>query len=264
VKRALENKERRIKKMKLLVLSDLHLGLQTPFKFSGNSGADIVILAGDIDVGVKGVKWAVENIPDVPVIYVLGNHEFYGNDYPDLIDKAREAAVGTNVNILENEMFEHEDVVFFGATLWTDFNLLGDPVLSGLVSKSRISDFGSINFKPEGAKIRPNNMIEIHRGTIRFLKERLNENIGKKVVMVTHHAPSMISIDDIYKKDHTSAVFASSLESFIENYEPELWIHGHVHHFCDYNISKTRIYCNPRGYNAESNYNNYSGRVIEI
>jgi hypothetical protein len=39
--------------------------------------ADVLVLAGDVHLGDKGLSWALEAIPkDLPVIYVLGNHEF--------------------------------------------------------------------------------------------------------------------------------------------------------------------------------------------
>jgi hypothetical protein len=60
----------------------------------------------------------------------LGNHEFYGQKIPKLIDEIKEVAQGSNVHVLENQSVEIGDVVFLGATLWTDFRLNGDPVVS--------------------------------------------------------------------------------------------------------------------------------------
>ncbi|GAB1537707.1 hypothetical protein NUACC21_03600 [Scytonema sp. NUACC21] len=69
--------------MKIQILSDLHLEFQ-PFHIP-HTDADVFVLAGDINLGKKGVAWAVENIPSKPVIYVLGNHEYYGAAYPKLV-----------------------------------------------------------------------------------------------------------------------------------------------------------------------------------
>ena len=61
--------------MKIQVLSDLHIEFEA---FNVNTdNADLVVLAGDIHVDNRGVLWALENIKDKPVLYVLGNHEFY-------------------------------------------------------------------------------------------------------------------------------------------------------------------------------------------
>jgi hypothetical protein len=37
-----------------------------------------VILADDIHIGQKGIDWAKANFQDKPLIYVFGNHEYYG------------------------------------------------------------------------------------------------------------------------------------------------------------------------------------------
>lgn len=110
--------------MRLRILSDLHREFghvnlpEVP--------ADVVVLAGDIDRGTKGVAWARQAFPGVPVLYVAGNHEHYGERIGRLHEKLREAAGGSNVVILENQMYELCGYRFFGATLWTDFALLGD------------------------------------------------------------------------------------------------------------------------------------------
>jgi predicted phosphodiesterase len=61
--------------MRIRVLSDLHLEFRewNPPK----ADADVVVLAGDIHVGVKGIEWARRSFPAIPIVYVPGNHEFY-------------------------------------------------------------------------------------------------------------------------------------------------------------------------------------------
>jgi Icc-related predicted phosphoesterase len=54
-----------------------------------------------------------------------------------------------------------------------------------------------------------------------------------------------------YANDPLNPAFASRLESLIEEYQPALWIHGHTHDPCDYELFRTRIVCNPRGYPGE-------------
>lgn len=60
--------------MKIQVLNDLHQ--EFGFMDLSFEGADLVILAGDINLGTKGIEWIKSTITDVPVIYVLGNHEY--------------------------------------------------------------------------------------------------------------------------------------------------------------------------------------------
>ena len=79
--------------MKIQVLCDLHVEFGD-FDLP-DVGADLVILAGDTHVKDKGLKWVLDQGFKVPVIYVLGNHEFYRDKFPGLIDKLkRNAASG--------------------------------------------------------------------------------------------------------------------------------------------------------------------------
>lgn len=119
--------------MKLHILSDVHLEFgKWPRSHDVNSlGADVTILAGDIGVGFEGIQWAFSI--DRPVIYIMGNHEFYGQRRMlELWRKAREKVADTHVHLLENEVVFIADpasadrrVRFLGATLWTDFCAIG-------------------------------------------------------------------------------------------------------------------------------------------
>ena len=101
--------------MRLHILSDLHLEFE-PFTPPA-VGADAVILAGDVSTGRNGLKWALKNFADLPVIYVLGNHEFYGQKLQKLIAELKEMAQGTNVHLLENESCTIGEVTFLGDSL---------------------------------------------------------------------------------------------------------------------------------------------------
>ena len=86
--------------MRLHILSDLHLEFE-PFT-PPHVEVEAVILAGDVSTGRNGLKWALKTFPDRPVIYVLGNHEFYGQKLQKLIKELQELADGTNIHLLEN------------------------------------------------------------------------------------------------------------------------------------------------------------------
>jgi predicted phosphodiesterase len=124
--------------MRLHILSDLHLEFE-PFT-PPVVEAEVVILAGDVSTGRNGLKWALKTFPDRPVIYVLGNHEFYGQKLQKLIKELQELADGTNIHLLENGSCCIGDVVFLGATLWTDFALNGNPVVSEVVAQTSMND----------------------------------------------------------------------------------------------------------------------------
>ena len=48
---------------------------------------------------------------------------------------------------------------------------------------------------------------------------------------------------------------------------PRLWLHGHVHHSCDYQVGATRVVANPRGYAPKGVVENAQfapGLLIEV
>lgn len=92
--------------MRIRVLSDLHREFG-PVDLP-DVAADVVVLAGDIDRGTKGVTWARQKFPDVPVLYVAGNHEHYDERIGRLHEKLREAAAGSNVRIQKHHVVGHQ------------------------------------------------------------------------------------------------------------------------------------------------------------
>src|SRR3954452_19421772 len=110
--------------MRLHIFSDLHAGLR-PFD-PPEVDADVLVLPGDVDVGVDGIALAREWARGRPTLYVAGNHEFYGEGIPRHLGKMAEAAAGSTVELLENRVVVIGGVRFLGCTLWTDFDLFGE------------------------------------------------------------------------------------------------------------------------------------------
>jgi len=248
--------------MRLHILSDLHLEFEsfTPPTVE----ADAIILAGDVSPGHEGLKWALKTFPDRPVIYVLGNHEFYGEELQKLIAELQEMARGTNVHLLENQSCTIGDVVFLGATLWTDFALNGDPVLSEAVANMRMNDYRRIRTSAPDGQLKPSDTLRLHMESRRWLKDQSFARNGHKVAVVTHHAPSRESIPSTLEGDPCNPAFASDLNSFIVESEAQLWVHGHIHYCWDYTLGKTRVLANPRGYPTESRKGFDPGLVVEV
>lgn len=86
--------------MRIRLYSDLHLEFG-PFDPPSSEDVDVVILAGDIDVKGRGIPFA-KRFP-CPVVYVPGNHEYYGCAIPRLTEKLKEAAKSSNVHVLEGD-----------------------------------------------------------------------------------------------------------------------------------------------------------------
>ncbi len=247
--------------MKLHVLSDLHTEF-ADFSPPGTD-ADVVVLAGDIGVGSDGIEWAARRFSEVPVIYVPGNHEFYDHDI-GLTDELKVAAPA-NIHVLNNDTLELDGVQFVGSTLWTDFKLYGEGEAWSARQRAKrlIEDFASItNGKPQ---FTPEDSVAVHETSKAWLVAELEREFDGPTVVVTHHLPAPTSVAERYASDPLNPAFASRLESVIEKYRPELWIHGHTHVPCDYELFDTRIVCNPRGYPGENRSSEFrDGLVISV
>lgn len=266
--------------MKLSIHSDLHL------EFSdveiSSVGADVLILSGDIllagcladfphdyDNTIIVSKRQVQAIrfrdflrycsEDFKhVIYVAGNHEFYHYRWHNTLNVLRdECDRYSNVHFLENNTFELDDVLFVGATLWSDFNKSDPLSMLTCAGPTGLNDFQIIKNESRAfKKIKPDDVIQRHCRTLDYFDTVIsNASPTKKIVVVGHHAPTMNSISEEYKDDiYMNGAYASDLSNFILNHQNIcLWTHGHVHTAFDYYIGNTRVVCNPRGY-VSANY----------
>jgi Icc-related predicted phosphoesterase len=87
---------------------------------------------------------------------------------------------------------------------------------------------------------------------VNWLTSTLPQYADRKVVVITHHAPSFNSITEEYRRPssyHGNGGYASELSEFILDHpQIKVWGHGHVHSRHDYTIGTTRVLANPRGY----------------
>lgn len=209
--------------MKLLVLSDLHLEfgrLSTVIDGRGiEEGADVVVLAGDIAEGERGIRWARETSISNEIIYVAGNHEFYSHGFEALIDRMREVARQMDVHFLERDEVTISGVRFLGTTLWTNFELYGSQAVAMHFGGKRMNDFQYIktfrgfarqadggialrNFKPEDAR-------HEHDLSVARLNAELANGDPARTVVVTHHAPSRQSLHPRFDGDDLSPCYIS-------------------------------------------------------
>jgi predicted phosphodiesterase len=242
--------------MRLLILSDLHLELwreHAPRFDPAASKPDIVVLAGDISKGGKAVTWAAEAFPEIPVLYVHGNHEPYGGTIQGAHRETREAcAQHANVHFLQCGEYIQDNVRFLGCTLWTDFQLFEGKRFSAMIeAQHAMNDYRLIRDQADYRKLRPTDTAALHAKQKSWLMQKLAEpSFGRRTVVVTHMAPSFESVAPQYASDLTSAAFASNLDQWVER--SDLWIHGHMHSSFDYKIGKCRVVCNPLGYRGRS------------
>lgn len=233
--------------MKLGVLSDLHLPNRGTLPHPAQA-ADVVVLAGDIGVGLQGVAWA-KSVFGCPVVYVCGNHEYYGHDMDALETQLQEYVSGTGIAVLNNSATVIEGVRFVGATLWTDFRLYGTPAVSARLAHLGMNDYRVIG--KDGGALMPTDTAVLHQLSRAYLERTLAEPFDGPTVVVTHHAPSLRSVAPRFKDDPYTPCFASNLETLVASSGAALWIHGHAHDSADYVLGTTRVIANPRGYRGE-------------
>lgn len=245
--------------MKVQIISDLH----QEFGFSDLdfSTADVIIFAGDINIQTKGIEWMLDNFSNQEVLYILGNHEYYKGSYPRTLHKIKNLAQGTNIHVLENESIEINEVTFHGTTLWTDFQLLGNPRTFGMICQEKMNDYKKIRRDPSYSKMRSIDTFHIHQKSVQWLKDSLKNSKSEKDIVITHHAPSLQSVPEKHIDDPISSAYASNLDQFIKEYQPDYWIHGHMHTPVSYEIEKTKVICNPHGYTDEK-YNGFDRQLI--
>ncbi|WP_261997603.1 metallophosphoesterase [Stenotrophomonas sp. Ste96] len=248
--------------MRILILSDLHHEawrdaprqakelLATTQPDLAVSQPDVVVLAGDIDVADRAVAWADQTFPSLPVIYVHGNHEAYGQKLDTLKGRIAEACSATgHIHFLDKRELVIGNVRFLGATLWTDFQLLSPegPQEAMQAAAAGMNDYRKIRLASAGyRKIRPLDVAQWHWEDRTWLEARLAKPFSGSTVVVTHMGPSAQSIPGRYKDQLLSAAYASNLDSLVV--KSDLWVHGHIHDSMDYTLGNARVVCNPLGY----------------
>lgn len=270
--------------MRAWIISDLHY---SPMDALGGAplhvpDADICICAGDISDAVStSVAFLRRDIErHMPVILVLGNHDYYNSSIDFALERARREIEGTRIHLLENQSIEMAGCRFIGATLWTDFAVAigGDEHIPpderrakafGLVP-SQMPDFSCIYRSDarrpgENGLITVREILERHIASRSFIDRELEKPFAGRTIVVTHHAPLTESFDARFYGDVTNAAFGSDLSDLIARRRPSVWIHGHIHRFRDYMTDKTRVICNPRGYGRERDMNGFrSGFVVDL
>ncbi|MBI1201936.1 MAG: metallophosphoesterase [Rhodopseudomonas sp.] len=243
--------------MKVQIFSDLHADVARPQPIAVAPDVDAVIVAGDTCEGAEsGFARLRKNLPmQIPIIAVLGNHEFYRRCWSDELALARAAAPLYGIHLLENDTVVMGNVRFVGASLWTDYALFGEHNLprAMLVAGGGLNDHKRIKWsKQPWRRFRPQEALLLHKRSRTFIETTLAAPFDGATVVVTHHAPHPGSIHSRYKSDLLTAAYVSDLAALIEAGRPHLWVHGHVHESFDYMVGATRVVCNPHGYGTEN------------
>jgi hypothetical protein len=208
--------------MKIALVSDVHLEFGD-LDFENDSGADVLILGGDICVATDmaqrdpyntmGSEYRSNRFHDFfqrcsdrfpHVIFVVGNHEHYHGDFAKTVPHFKDVlGYLPNLHILEKETFVLDDITFIGGTLWTDMNKRDNRTLHDI--SRMMNDFRCVD---------NTNKIEDHRGwpgrftttdaandhdaMVAFIDQTIAANPTGRYVVVGHHSPSKLSTHPRY------------------------------------------------------------------
>ena len=231
--------------MRLQLLSDLHLESER-FDPVPAPGAEVLVLAGDIDAGWGALErfraWPA------PVLFVAGNHEFDRREVTTAKSELRQRCADLGLTLLERD-----GVVlrFLGTTRWCDFDLFGadrrDKAMraAGYFVRIMQSTCNGLPFDPAAVR---DEALACRAWLERELR-RPADGVWDASVVVTHYAPSVRSNDPRYGEQPTTASFCNADDDLLPF--AALWLHGHLHHRNDYLVphdgGATRVVCNARG-----------------
>lgn len=207
--------------MKLRIFSDLHIEF-SPFELASTE-ADVVILAGDIDIKSRGVNWANDTF-QCPVIYACGNHEFYGGHIDHTLRKMKEAAA-PHVHVLENETLILDKTRFLVTTAWTDYSSTGDVVASKRAAWECMNDFAVIRADEGYRRLSPDDLIAKSKAAFAWLTQELEKPFDGQTVVVTHHAPVLDYVGDTLP-ENLIAAYANDWPELLD--KADLWVYGHT------------------------------------
>jgi predicted phosphodiesterase len=241
--------------MRIQLLSDMHLDHSRDWgdafvESLDFSDADVVVLAGDVanaPVFYRGLVKVAQKAAPKPLVYVLGNHEYYGSDR--LAVRNQLAHLPANVHWLDYNSVTIDGVTFLGGTGWFDQRKI-DPMM-----ELNFSDFHYI------AGLRQWVYVE-HAAYRKFLAQQALRAFEGKRVLVTHHAPSYKAVLPRWQRSTINDFFYVDCEAEITKLRPDLVLHGHMHSGLDYQIGTTRVVCNPRGYPGERQDMPFDPRLI--
>ena len=232
--------------MKIQFFSDIHLEDGEVDFVLGD--CDVLVICGDLGVGMAAITWLDETLVDVkvPIIYVPGNHEFYYHNLYEMLAIFEARCHEMGIDFLYNKSVVINGVLFCGTTLWTDFNLHNRQHNKMIIAPDQMTDYLTVD--GNDGKLTPSEVLVEHQKAVAFLDEALGSRPeGQQAVVVTHHAPHKLSLGEDHD-NRFAPYYASNLERLILEHEPELWLHGHIHKSVQYFIGEeTLVMSNPRG-----------------
>ena len=164
-----------------------------------------------------------------------------------------------NVHYYQNKVVRIDNVEFILSTLWSHIR----PEDEYFVHRG-MNDFRQILYN--GRRFTPTDFNAEHEKCLDFIKQSVTESTAKRIVVITHHLPSMAVVAREHKGSLLNSAFATELGNFIADSRIDAWIFGHSHANEEAIIGNTRLVCNQLGYvYYNENLAGFDGkRFIEI
>jgi len=239
--------------------SDLHIDeWATGTNFFGfiTPSAPILVLAGDICPVIHPfydafIKWASANW--YLVIVVAGNHEYYGLQTMESVDRRLYDISKQYNNVIYLQHGAHYVVpgtrlCFIGATYWSAI----DPSIWNIAVEKK-GDCKNIYDAP-ARRAHPSALSAIHSRHRALIASAIGNLAfrGLTLIVVTHHMPTEELLEPEYREEMWRSFYASADDDMLV---PQIaaWICGHGHRATTYRApSGCLVVMNARGYNSEA------------
>lgn len=280
--------------MKIGYMSDLHLEFRHPHPklLEPCEKGDVLIVAGDLSTAAycrnsrmdadgrshrKLIDKVRANIFDQYdlVLYVLGNHEHYNWVFGNTKQTLEEFHAGTNVKILDNSWVRHGGKIFIGATLWSDY--MKNSPISKNDCQWGMNDYKIIyRVDPytmsytdrrdvSAGCITPDFLLQEHDFSKRFIEHTANHFKDENLVVVTHHGPTMRSLNREHSGNGLDGAYCSDLSDLILGcHNIREWFHGHTHFSTEYMVGDCCVRANQCGYYFEQCFKDFEIKQVEI
>lgn len=251
--------------MKIQYASDLHLEFPENYEYIKKNPikpiGEILILAGDIIpfeivyVAREFFNYVSKNFKQV--YWLPGNHEYYGYDLALKTGRINEKVLQLdNVTLINNESIFYDDYRLIFSILWSYIKVENE-----IYIKKCLNDFRLITFKKQKLTVETYN--QNHLECCHFLQKEVSQIFEGKTIVVTHHRPTFLNYNPLYKTDSLNNAFASELYDFIQNNHIDNWIYGHDHYnLPSFKIDKTELLTNQLGYVMRGENKGFSNKTI--
>jgi len=240
--------------MKIVLLSDLHREIwKDRFPEINYGNPDIICFAGDIGNGVEPLEYmnTVKDQYGCQVVYVAGNHEFYGHEYISMMETLKNTADDNGIILLDNDIKEIDGFAFIGATCWTDYEVevTYPPAIAMAAAEHGINDHYRIRW--DSNLFRAAQALKMNKVSKNFIFDAISQYGRDSSIVVTHHAPTRLAIASQFVGSPMNGGFCNGWDKLIDEAGPKLWMFGHTHSDLDVMIGDTRIASRQLGYPGE-------------